>query len=605
MNDPVLSVRIKNDKEGPQTGDVVLNGSAINEWATGNSYDIGDVVVYDNQFYQSLEEQVAEQSFDYDKWQQIGIPDIIVNDFKPNTHYDKDEVITYNNKLYKAKQDFTSSTSFYVDDWISVSGETYTFTSEDRTVTITLTDSTVDFSVDTYVKTVKDNLEAQIDNKVDKEANKGLSSNDYTTSEKTKLLNLASIFTIGDNLVLDANGRLNAGFSVDFDSVLDKTSTNGIQNKPVAEAVEALQDADTALDSRVTTNTSNIASNTTKINTNTGNITILQGDVSALQTGMNSKVDKETGKELSSNDYTDADQTKLGSLAPVYSIGTNLTLTGNVLSADDQRVELKSTTGTSTTAGMTQYAITEAINDAISGGLGTLAPVATSGSYNDLTDTPTIDSTLSTTSTNAVQNKVITEELADKADASSLAAVATSGAYSDLSGTPTIPANVSDLADASDYPKFTDLADVATTGDYNDLINQPSAPNDAEITLYRDDSLTLVGAFTVNQRNDSSISLPRTNIRAYTTGASYKVDEIVTKDSSIYKCINTIASAPATMVDADWEMIGGKPMETLTIKDAEGTTLGTYDGSADVTVTLPESFEVLTNAEIDTIWENA
>lgn len=36
-----------------------------------------------------------------------------------------------------------------------------------------------------------------------------------------------------------------------------------------------------------------------------------------------------------------------------------------------------------------------------------LATVATSGSYSDLTGVPTIDTALSTTSTNAVQNKVV------------------------------------------------------------------------------------------------------------------------------------------------------------------------------------------------------
>ena len=35
------------------------------------------------------------------------------------------------------------------------------------------------------------------------------------------------------------------------------------------------------------------------------------------------------------------------------------------------------------------------------------APVATSGSYNDLSDKPVVDSTLSSTSTNAIQNKVV------------------------------------------------------------------------------------------------------------------------------------------------------------------------------------------------------
>ena len=51
-----------------------------------------------------------------------------------------------------------------------------------------------------------------------------------------------------------------------------------------------------------------------------------------------------------------------------------------------------------------------------------------------------VDSTLSATSENPVQNKVITTALNNKVDSSSLASVATSGAYSDLTGTPTIPA---------------------------------------------------------------------------------------------------------------------------------------------------------------------
>lgn len=54
-----------------------------------------------------------------------------------------------------------------------------------------------------------------------------------------------------------------------------------------------------------------------------------------------------------------------------------------------------------------------------------LASVATSGSYNDLTDKPassTVDSELSSTSTNPVQNKVINAALNSKADSSMLSA---------------------------------------------------------------------------------------------------------------------------------------------------------------------------------------
>ena len=64
------------------------------------------------------------------------------------------------------------------------------------------------------------------------------------------------------------------------------------------------------------------------------------------------------------------------------------------------------------------------------------AAVAFSGSYADLLNTPTIDSALSGTSTNAVQNKVVKAALDLKANTADLAAVALSGAYSDLTGLP-------------------------------------------------------------------------------------------------------------------------------------------------------------------------
>lgn len=67
-----------------------------------------------------------------------------------------------------------------------------------------------------------------------------------------------------------------------------------------------------------------------------------------------------------------------------------------------------------------------------------LAKVATSGSYNDLSNKPTIP------------------DISGKADKSSLAKVATSGLYTDLSGVPT-------------------LSTVARTGSYNDLSNKPNA----------------------------------------------------------------------------------------------------------------------------------
>ena len=51
----------------------------------------------------------------------------------------------------------------------------------------------------------------------------------------------------------------------------------------------------------------------------------------------------------------------------------------------------------------------------------------------------TVDSELSTSSTNPVENRVITGALNNKANSADLSSVALSGAYADLSGTPFIP----------------------------------------------------------------------------------------------------------------------------------------------------------------------
>jgi hypothetical protein len=108
-----------------------------------------------------------------------------------------------------------------------------------------------------------------------------------------------------------------------------------------------------------------------------------------------------------------------------------------------------------------------------------LADIAFSGSYNDLTDKPdlpsdiTVDGELSNTSTNAIQNKVVTEALALKANDADLAAVAKSGSYNDLADRPEVPETIyvdAALDAESENPVqnkviVTALADKANTAD--------------------------------------------------------------------------------------------------------------------------------------------
>ncbi|KVH51165.1 hypothetical protein [Burkholderia diffusa] len=105
----------------------------------------------------------------------------------------------------------------------------------------------------------------------------------------------------------------------------------------------------------------------------------------------------------------------------------------------------------------------------------TLATVATSGSYTDLSNTPTIPAAQVNSDWDA------TSGVAQILNRPTLATVATSGSYSDLSDTPTIPAAQvnSDWNAGSGVAQILNkptLAAVATSGNYNDLSNQPTLP---------------------------------------------------------------------------------------------------------------------------------
>lgn len=138
-----------------------------------------------------------------------------------------------------------------------------------------------------------------------------------------------------------------------------------------------------------------------------------------------------------------------------------------------------------------------------------LATVATSGSYNDLTDKPVIPEQAQadwdesdSSATDYIKNKptLFSGSYNDLTDKPNLATVATTGEYGDLIGAPhfanvaisgdyndlenkpiiTAPVNADwDESDSSDLAYILNkpnLATVATSGDYNDLTNKPSIP---------------------------------------------------------------------------------------------------------------------------------
>lgn len=74
-------------------------------------------------------------------------------------------------------------------------------------------------------------------------------------------------------------------------------------------------------------------------------------------------------------------------------------------------------------------------------------------------------------------NKTETNTLLNaKANTNDLSTVATSGSYNDLSNKPTIPTATSDLTNDSNFVSSSSLSTVATSGSYNDLSNKPTIP---------------------------------------------------------------------------------------------------------------------------------
>jgi hypothetical protein len=150
-------------------------------------------------------------------------------------------------------------------------------------------------------KPVSTATQTALNTKVDKVTGKDLSSNDYTTAEKTKLAAITGTNT-GDQ---DLSGlATTAALAGKVDKVTGKElSTNDFTTaeKTKLAAISGTNTGDQDLSGYATT-----AALATKANT------------SDVTMGLAGKVDKVTGKELSSNDYSTAEKNKLAAIS-----GTN------------------------------------------------------------------------------------------------------------------------------------------------------------------------------------------------------------------------------------------------------------------------------------------
>lgn len=126
-----------------------------------------------------------------------------------------------------------------------------------------------------------------------------------------------------------------------------------------------------------------------------------------------------------------------------------------------------------------------------------LAPVATSGSYNDLSDLPAAGFSGSYT------------DLTNKPSLFS-------GAYADLSGKPSLfSGSYTDLTDKPEIPDLTTLAPVASSGAYADLSGTPSLASVATSGSYADLSNKPTAAYDIASFASGSLALAATTMKFY------------------------------------------------------------------------------------------
>ena len=157
--------------------------------------------------------------------------------------------------------------------------------------------------------------------------------------------------------------------------------------------------------------------------------------------------------------------------------------------------------------------------------ISSLSTVATSGSYNDLLNKPTIPTTTNELTNNSgfITNQV--SNLTNYTLTSDLADVALSGSYNDLLDLPNIPANTSDLTNDSgfitnsvnnltNYTLTSSLSDVALSGNYEDLSNTPSIPTNVS-------DLTNDSGYITNTVNNLTNYTLSSNLSTVATSGSY------------------------------------------------------------------------------------
>ena len=361
-----------------------------------------------------------------------------------------------------------------------------------------------------YLLTQLKNYETEIINKkyIEKEDGKGLSSNDYTTEEKNKL---AGLENYNDTAL---SNRVKS-----VEDEIPNLATKTYVGEQIANSEHLKREIVTVLPSD--TEASDNIIYMLKVESATGNdkyreymkidgTVQMVGDTSVDLTDYAKTADVNTalGKKVNTTDIVDSlssDSTdKPLSAAQGKALDTKISdLVTTVEEGYAKKTDLHSHENKTVLDGITEEKVTAWDNKS-----------DFSGSYNDLNDKPTIDAELSNTSENAIQNKVVTEEI--------------NKLYSDIS--------FNDFDTATDGISFTDAEDgnMLVTNATRNLLNptlETTTQNGVTCTNNGDGTYTLNGTATANAYFTLEIiSNFEDNI--------YKIVSLKNANSNLYSYIN-------------------------------------------------------------------
>ncbi len=194
-------------------------------------------------------------------------------------------------------------------------------------------------NVMTYLLTL---LKGKFDTKVDKEAGKGLSEANFTADEKTKLANIAAEANkyelpkatdtelggvkVGSGLKSDVDGKISVDTVDNLTSTDPSKALSAAQGKALKSAIDKMTGDIGALGggdmmkATYDTDDDGVVDDAAKLG---GQAPAYYAVAETVNTALSGKVDVIAGKQLSTEDYTTAEKTKLGNIAAGAEVNQN------------------------------------------------------------------------------------------------------------------------------------------------------------------------------------------------------------------------------------------------------------------------------------------